>query len=129
VSALQKLFPDNFLARAAARDSIAPVPAGDIAMKALDRRTMVHLDVVLEDACRSLPHGGDHATRKKIAQKLLSSARKGNLTIDSLSAVAQDALDEATKRNDVRRRTDAAQPSAASRFMSGPVRSSPRKSA
>jgi hypothetical protein len=77
-------------------------------MKALDHRTMVQLDLVLEDVCRSLPHGGDHATRKKIAQRLLSSARKGNLTIDGLSAVAQDALDEATKRSEVRRRTDAA---------------------
>jgi len=48
VSALQNLFPDNYLARAAARDSIAPVPAGDIAMKTLDHRTMVHLDVVLK---------------------------------------------------------------------------------
>ena len=77
-------------------------------MKALDHHTMVHLDVVLEDACRSLPHGGDHATRKKIAQKLLSSARKGNLTIDGLGIVARDAFDRATKQSEVRRRTDAA---------------------
>ena len=72
-------------------------------MKALDHRTMVHLDVVLEHVCRSLPHGGDHDTRKKIAQRLLSSARKGNLTIEGLSTIAQAALDEATKQSETGR--------------------------
>jgi hypothetical protein len=72
-------------------------------MKALDHRTMVHLDVVLERACRSLPHGGDHDTRKKIAQRLLSSARKGNLTIEGLSTIARAALDEATKQSETGR--------------------------
>ncbi len=66
-------------------------------MKALDQRTLVHLDMVLEDVCRSLPHGGDHLTRKKVAQKLMSSARKGNVSMDSLVPVARDALLEATK--------------------------------
>ena len=65
-------------------------------MKTLDHLTLVHLDMVLEDVCRSLPHGGDHATRKKVAQRLMSSARKGNLSIDGLMPVARDALFEAT---------------------------------
>jgi hypothetical protein len=72
-------------------------------MKSLDQRTMVHLDVVLEEACRSLPHGGDHATRKKIAERLLSCARKGNVTIDGLATIARNALDEPTKRSEARR--------------------------
>lgn len=66
-------------------------------MKTLDHRTIVHLDMVLEDVCRSLPHGGDHLTRKKVAEKLLSSARNGNVSIDGLVPVARDALREATK--------------------------------
>jgi hypothetical protein len=72
---------------------------GEIAMKELDHRTLVHLDMVLEDVCRSLPHGGDHMTRKKVAEKLLSTARKGNVSVDGLVAVAQDALREAMKQN------------------------------
>jgi len=68
-------------------------------MKELDHLTLVHLDMVLEDVCRSLPHGGDHFTRKKVAQKLMSSARKGNLTIDSLTPVARDALIEVMKHH------------------------------
>jgi hypothetical protein len=66
-------------------------------MKELDHLTLVHLDMVLEDVCRSLPHGGDHMTRKKVAEKLLSTARKGNVTIDGLTPVARDTLLEATE--------------------------------
>lgn len=68
-------------------------------MAKLDDRTMANLDVALEDACRRLPHGGDHPLRKKIAQKLLQSACKGNTTLGGLSVVAQTALIEATKRS------------------------------
>jgi hypothetical protein len=56
------------------------------------------MDVALEEACRELPHGGDHALRKRIALKLLQSARNGNTTLSGLSAVARTALTEATKR-------------------------------
>jgi hypothetical protein len=66
-------------------------------MKELDHRTLVHLDMVLEDVCRKLPHGGDHMIRKKIAQKLMSRARKGNVSVDDLVPVAREALIEATK--------------------------------
>jgi hypothetical protein len=40
-------------------------------MNDLDDRTAANLNVVLEDACRVLPHGVDHSFRKKIARKLL----------------------------------------------------------
>ena len=68
-------------------------------MKELDHRTLVHLDMVLEDVCRTLPHGGDHIIRKKIAQKLMSRARKGNVSVDDLVPVAREALMEATKHS------------------------------
>lgn len=67
-------------------------------MAGLDERTRTHLDVALEEACRCLPHGGDHAVRKRVAEKLLRSARKGNTTLDGLSVVARTALIEATKQ-------------------------------
>jgi hypothetical protein len=66
-------------------------------MAMLDERTRANMDVALEEACRELPHGGDHALRKQVAQKLLQSARKGNTTIDGLSAVARTALIEVTR--------------------------------
>jgi len=67
-------------------------------MTKLDERTKTHLDVVLEEACRVLPHGGDHELRKKVALKLLQSARKGNTTLNGLSSVARTALTAATKQ-------------------------------
>ncbi len=66
-------------------------------MAVLDQRTKTYLDVALEEACRSLPHGGSHAVRKKVAEALLRNARKGNTTLEGLSAVAQTALIEATR--------------------------------
>jgi hypothetical protein len=44
---------------------------------------MANLDVVLEEACRSLPHGGDHDFRKTVAARLLAAARKGNTTLQA----------------------------------------------
>jgi len=67
-------------------------------MKHLDDRTTANLDVVLEDACRALPHGGDHSFRKRIARRLLSAARHGNTTLSALTVVARDAVDNAMKR-------------------------------
>jgi hypothetical protein len=67
-------------------------------MAALDKRTRAILDLALEEACCGLPHGGDHALRKSVAQKLLRNARKGNTTLEGLSEVARTALLEATKQ-------------------------------
>ena len=66
-------------------------------MANLDERTRANMEVALEDACRELPHGGDHNLRKKIAHKLLQNARMGNTTLNGLSVVAHTALMEATK--------------------------------
>ena len=70
-------------------------------MKYLDDRTAANLDVVLEDACRALPQGGDHSFRKRVARKLLSAARHGQTTLASLSTVARTAATEAMKRRSV----------------------------
>jgi hypothetical protein len=67
-------------------------------MVKLDGRTRANMDAALDEACRELPHGGDHNLRKKIALKLLCSARKGNTTMGGLSVVARTALIEATKQ-------------------------------
>jgi hypothetical protein len=67
-------------------------------MTKIDERTAANMDVVLEDVCRDLPHGGDHETRKHIARKLLQSAKKGNVTLDGLRSVARNALQELSRR-------------------------------
>jgi len=73
------------------------IPPREYPIKLLDRRTKAALDAVLEDACRDLPHGGDHLFRKAIAQKLIHSARKGNTTIEGLMMVARNAIRETTE--------------------------------
>lgn len=68
-------------------------------MTELDDRTKTNLDVVLEEVCRSLSHGGDHELRKRIAEKLLDSAIAGNLTLADLTDVAKAALAEAPQKS------------------------------
>ena len=62
-------------------------------MQKFDERTTANLDVVLDNVCRGLPNsGGDHESRKFIAQKLLRAARQGKRTLGALEAVARRAL-------------------------------------
>jgi hypothetical protein len=50
-------------------------------MTRIDQRTAANMDVVLDEVCSDLPHGGDHESRKHIAQRLLQSAKKCNVTL------------------------------------------------
>jgi hypothetical protein len=45
-----------------------------------------------------LPHGGDHESRKHIAQKLMQAPKKGNVTLEGLRTVASRALSELSSR-------------------------------
>jgi hypothetical protein len=67
-------------------------------MTKIDERIAANMDVVLEEVCRGLPHGGDHERRKQIAQKLLQSAKKGNVTLVGLRNAASRALSELSER-------------------------------
>ena len=66
-------------------------------MNEFTRRTMINLDIALEEVCRSLPHGGDHETRRKIAQQLLDSVMLGTTQRSALTEVARAALAEESK--------------------------------
>ncbi|MDX3969170.1 MAG: hypothetical protein QHD01_21595 [Bradyrhizobium sp.] len=68
-------------------------------MTELDDRTKANLDVVLGEVCRTLPYGGDHELRRRIAEKLLGSALSGSRTLAELTEVAQAALAEATRKS------------------------------
>jgi hypothetical protein len=62
-------------------------------MREIDDRTSANMEVVLEQVCRPLAHGGDHEIRKRIARKLIESARKGNTTLGGLTMVAKNAFE------------------------------------
>jgi hypothetical protein len=67
-------------------------------MTKTDERTAANMDVVLEETCQGLPHGGDHESRKYVAKKLLQSVKKGNVTLEGLRSVASRALSELSSR-------------------------------
>jgi hypothetical protein len=67
-------------------------------MVKVDGRTDLHLEVVLDDVFRCVPHGGDHESRKHVAKKLIQSAKKGNVTLDGLRAVGREALQQLSTR-------------------------------
>ncbi len=70
-------------------------------MGKLDDRTIANMEAALDKACRAFPHGGDHETRRYIAQKLKLSARVGNTTVGGLSAVAHTALADFSRQRPV----------------------------
>ena len=63
-------------------------------MPELSERTKANMDVVLEETCRQLPHGGDHDSRKFIAERLIEAAQAGHTTLGELGIIARRALAE-----------------------------------
>jgi hypothetical protein len=61
-------------------------------MGILSERTRTKLDLVLEETCRALPHGGDHASREFIAQRLIQASQRGHVTRGELGIIARRAL-------------------------------------
>lgn len=67
-------------------------------MKNVNERTAANMEVALEEVCRSMRHGGDHTTRKRIARKLLHEAQHGSTTLADFIAVGRRALHEISVR-------------------------------
>ena len=61
-------------------------------MTKLDDRALANVEVVLDEMFRAQPHGGDHESRKRVARKLLQSAKRGNRTLGSLTIIAKSVL-------------------------------------
>jgi len=60
----------------------------------LSERTKANMDVVLEETCRQLPHGGDHDSRRFIAERLIEAGQSGHSTHGELGIIARRALAE-----------------------------------
>ncbi|MCK1368042.1 hypothetical protein [Bradyrhizobium sp. 62] len=63
----------------------------------LSDRRKSNMEVVLEETCRELPSGGDHESRKLIAEQLLAAAEAGHITFNELRAAALRAFPGAAK--------------------------------
>jgi hypothetical protein len=73
-----------------------------------DRRTQAKLDRILERSCRKLLHGGDHETRRYVAERLIEAELSGKTQQADFYGVAQRALLELDNRKSAN-----SQPSAA----------------
>ena len=67
-------------------------------MDEFDDRTKANMDVVLDEICREMTHGGDHESRRFIAERLIESAREGRTALSELNSVARRALLELVNR-------------------------------
>jgi hypothetical protein len=68
-------------------------------MAKVDRRTAAKMEVVLEEVFGGVPYGGDHESRKHVAERLIQSAMEGNLTLDGLRAVGGAAFQQLSTRS------------------------------
>lgn len=55
-------------------------------------RAKANMETVVEETCKSLPRGGDHAVRAFIADRLADAAMIGRDTYGELGIVARKAL-------------------------------------
>lgn len=63
-------------------------------MEQMSDRAKANMEVVLEESCRFLPHGGDHEIRAFIAHRLADAVQDGLTTLGELGIVARKALAE-----------------------------------
>jgi hypothetical protein len=61
-------------------------------MVEFSERTQANMDVMLEEVCAELPNGGDHESRKFIAEQLIQCARSGRTTLGELMYAARRAI-------------------------------------
>nr|WP_245448798.1 hypothetical protein [Bradyrhizobium ottawaense] len=50
------------------------------------------MDVVLDQVCTELPNGGDHKSRRYVAEQLIEAARDGKITLGELSSAGRRAV-------------------------------------
>jgi hypothetical protein len=72
--------------------------SGEISLTEFSRRTSANMEVVLDEVFEGVPHGGDHESRKYVAERLIQSARKGNVTLDGLRTIGRNAFRQLSTR-------------------------------
>jgi len=55
-------------------------------------RIQANMDIVLDQVGAELPNGGDHASRRYIAEQLIEAARAGKSNVSDLTSVGRRAL-------------------------------------
>jgi hypothetical protein len=55
-------------------------------------RVQANMDVVLDQVFAELPNGGDHESRRYVAEQLIEAAREGKTTVGELTSVSRRAI-------------------------------------
>ena len=61
-------------------------------MSEFDERTQTRLEFILDELCATLPRGGNHESRKFVAEQLVLCTRSGKTTLEDLTYAGQRAL-------------------------------------
>ena len=64
----------------------------------LSERVRANIDVVLDEVCTDLANGGDHESRKFIAEILVTCARQGRTSLGELTYAGRRALAQLSRR-------------------------------
>ncbi|WP_246208391.1 hypothetical protein [Bradyrhizobium rifense] len=48
--------------------------------------------MALDEVCAELPNGGDHESRRYVAEQLIQAAREGKVTLGELTSAGRRAL-------------------------------------
>jgi hypothetical protein len=64
-----------------------------------DRWTLANMDAALDEVCRNVPRGEEHAVRKRIARQIIKCAKSGRTTLSELTAAGQRTLIEIAASN------------------------------
>lgn len=61
-------------------------------MSEFPERVQANMDVVLDQVCADLPSGGDHESRRYVAEQLIQAAREGKITLGELTSAGRRAI-------------------------------------
>lgn len=61
-------------------------------MSEFPERVQGNMDVVLDQVCADLPSGGDHESRRYVAEQLIQAAREGKITLGELTSAGRRAI-------------------------------------
>ena len=68
-------------------------------MSEFEGRMQTMLDAALDAAFSHVRHGGDHESRKLIAERLMEAARSGTTALEGLTSVGRRALIDLKNRS------------------------------
>ena len=61
-----------------------------------DSRTLAAMSMALDHVCEGMPHGEEHATRRRVARYIIKCAKGGRTTLGELTEAGHQGLTRVT---------------------------------